>query len=138
MCVRLKGSRMKPGQVHAFLTSRGTGAGIWGFNDGAQYNVRSESIPSIWRKIEGNRGILYVDSFWEADKEFARKDGKDLAIGVLYNQNAEFAVITVPAKGIVLPHHKRMPLLLDDEALNSFLEKGLLSEMNLTLLQMVA
>lgn len=76
MCVKLKGSKMTPGQVHAFLTKLGKAAGTWGFRNGAQYNVRSESMPTIWRKIEGNRGILSVDSFWKLEKNSSAKTVK--------------------------------------------------------------
>lgn len=121
MCVKLKGSKMSPGQVHAFLTRLGKASGTWGFRNGSQYNVRSESISTIWRKISTNRGILSVESFWEKDKQFIHKDGKLFNIGVLYNDQAEFSVITVPAQGIVQAHHHRMPLLVDDNAVADFL-----------------
>ena len=130
MCVKLKGSKMTPGQVHAFLTRLGKASGTWGFQNGSRYNVRSESIPTIWRKISTNRGILSVDSFWEKDKQFVREDGKPFNIGILHNDNCEFAVITVPAEGIVKPYHHRMPLLIDDNLANDFLTTGIMTQLS--------
>lgn len=138
MCVKLKGSKMSPGQIHAFLTRLGKASGIWGFNDGSQYNVRSESIPTVWKKISTNRGVLSVDSFWEKDARFVRDDQSNLYIGVLYNNVPEFAVITAPAQGIVVPFHHRMPLLIEDKSVEDFLNNRPYTTLNHCCLKKVA
>jgi putative SOS response-associated peptidase YedK len=122
MCVKLKGNKMTPGQVQAFLTKLGKASGVWGFGNGKQANVRMESLSTIWRKIQMNRGILSVESFWERDKEFVRKDGKLFQLAVIFNPEYEFAVMTVPALGIVRDFHHRMPGCLVDDQAENFIE----------------
>lgn len=122
MCVKLRGSKMTPGQISAFMTRKGNVRGVWGFGKGSQYNARMESMSTVWKRLEGNRGVLTVDSFWESGKEFVRKDGGDFMIGVLYNQDMEFAVITAPANDVVKPCHARMPLILDNSSVQDFLD----------------
>ena len=125
MCVKLKGNKMTPGQVHAFLTKLGKASGVWGFRDGQQANVRLESLTTVWRGIQMNRGILSVESFWEKDKEFVRKDGKLFKLAVIYNPQMEFSVMTVPGNELVKQFHHRMPGCLVDDRAEDFLEGGL-------------
>jgi putative SOS response-associated peptidase YedK len=122
MCVKLRGSGMTPGQIMAFMTKLGKASGIWGFENGSRFNARYESLNDIWNKIQMNRGILTVDSFWEKGKQFVRQDGKLFNIGVIYNPKMEFAVITNPANYIVKPYHDRMPLIISDDSTKKFLE----------------
>lgn len=122
MCVKLKGGKITPGEVLAFFTKLGKASGVWGFNNGSQYNVRLDSLPTVWKKWQYNRGVLSVDSFWEKDKQFVRDDNGLFKIGVLYNDNAEFAVITTDANQIVKPYHHRMPLILTDKGAEDFLD----------------
>lgn len=122
MCVKLKGGKITPGEILAFFTKLGKASGVWGFNNGSQYNVRLDSLPTVWKKWQYNRGVLKVDTFWEKDAQFARKDGDLFRIGVLYNDNAEFAVITIDANQVVKPFHHRMPLILTEQGAEDFLE----------------
>ena len=110
MCVKLRTSKMKPGDLFGFRTSGGPTAGKWGLFGGQQYNARSERLDELYR--EYRRGIVFVDSFWEGGKEFKRTTGKDFAIGIIFNPQCEFAVLTCPANEIVKPYHHRMPLIL--------------------------
>lgn len=138
MCVKLKGSKMSPGQVHAFLTRLGKASGTWGLRSGAHYNIRSESMNKVWREISMNRGILSVDSFWEKDKQFVHKDGLLLNIGILYNNESEFAVLTSSAEGIVKPYHHRMPLLVEADYIEDFLNSTMIIELPPENLKLVA
>lgn len=113
---------MTPGQVMAFMTKLGKASGIWGFNNGSQYNARVESLDTTWKTLNHNRGILAVDSFWEKGKQFVRPDGKLFKIGVIYNPKAEFAVVTAPANEVVIPYHGRMPLILADNEVDYWLQ----------------
>lgn len=122
MCVKLKSSGLKPGQINMFLTSAGKGFGVWGFEKGKQYNARQESLPTIWNKPQYKRGIITVDSFWEKGKEFKHVGNKDIYLGIIYNPEAEFAVITCPANELVLPFHHRMPLILDYDNVLDFMD----------------
>jgi putative SOS response-associated peptidase YedK len=124
MCVKLKGNKMSPGQIHAFMTKLGMASGTWGFNNGSQYNVRMESLGSVWRKLQFSRGVLIVDSFWEKDRQFVHCNGLMLKIGVLYNDRAEFSIITMDANEVVKPFHHRMPLVMTDESVQVFLDNG--------------
>jgi putative SOS response-associated peptidase YedK len=121
MCVKLKGSELTPGQVFAFLTMLGKASASWGFRNGKQYNVRMDSIPTVWKKYQYNRGVLSVDSFWEKEKQFVSQSGNLLKLAVLYNEDNEFAVITTDATPIVKPYHHRMPFLLTDKGAEDFL-----------------
>lgn len=121
MCVKLKGNKMTPGQIQAFLTRLGKASGVWGFRNGQQANVRMESLTTVWKGIQMNRGILSVESFWERDKEFVHKDGKLFQLAVIHNPEYEFAVMTVPALGIVRDFHHRMPACLVDDHAENFL-----------------
>jgi putative SOS response-associated peptidase YedK len=130
MCVKLKGNKMTPGQVQAFLTKLGKASGVWGFDNGRQANVRIESLDTVWRGIKMNRGILSVESFWEKDKEFVRSDGKLFMLGVIFDEQYDFAVITVPANELVKPVHHRMPACLVDDRAEDFIEGKLPILMN--------
>lgn len=121
MCVKLSGAKLVPGQISTYLTKLGKRTGVWGFGKGQQFNARLESIPTIWRHIQNNRGVITVDSFWESGKEFVHKNGDLFLIGVLYNKDEEFTVITMPANDIVSPFHGRMPLVLDTSCVQDFL-----------------
>lgn len=122
MCVKLKSSGLKPGEIHMFLTSLGKGFGTWGFKGGQQYNVRLESIPNIWNDPKYKRGIITVDSFWESNKQFVHRDKKDIHIGILYNPEAEFSIITTEANELVRSYHGRMPLVLDFDNVLDFMD----------------
>jgi putative SOS response-associated peptidase YedK len=114
MCIKLKSSGdLEPGKIFPFHTNQGMGSGLWGLFKGTRYNARFESLSSTWRDIEGNRAIVEVDSFWEKEAQIAREDSKLLHLAIVYNDLAEFAVITRPANDIVSPYHHRMPLVLD-------------------------
>jgi len=121
MCVKLSGG-LRPGKIQGYSTKYGNGAGVWGFNNGSQYNVRLESINTIWQKYKENRGILQVEYFMEKDKKFIHTEGKTLNLGVLYNDMGEFSVITTEVGETVKPYHHRMPLIITDEQCVSFLE----------------
>jgi putative SOS response-associated peptidase YedK len=130
MCVKLRGSKMTPGQIAAFLTKVGKVSGVWGFQDGRQYNARWESLFTIWKKMEW--GILEADCFWEKSKRIVRVDRQPFQLGVIYNPQMEFSVITVPAQGVVKPIHHRMPLCVADA--NLFF-KGLVTTISPDLLK---
>lgn len=121
MCSRL-GAGFTPGKGMLFLTRKGVGSGSWGFRNGIQYNARFEGLATTWRSLNQNRGIIEMPSFWERSTQFARNDNSIMKLGIIYNKDAEFAVITVPANEVVKPFHHRMPLVLADEDVDKFLE----------------
>lgn len=123
MCAKVKRSKLTPGNIHRILTRQGVIAGLWGFDSGSRYNARIESIPTFWKSINSNRGIMQVDSFWEKDKEFIAADHTLLNLGVLYNDNMEFALITQPADELISKYHHRMPLIIPNDQVNTFMEK---------------
>lgn len=124
MCSQL-GAGFTPGKIMRFFTRTGGQSGTWGFQNGTRYNARLEGLASTWKSLNQNRGIIRVPSFWERDKEFVRNDSKELNIGVLHNGLGEFVVITTAATPVVRPFHQRMPLILDDEDVQKFLDGAL-------------
>lgn len=128
MCIKLKGSGMTPGQIQAFMTKLGKASGIWGFNNGTQYNARLESLDTTWGKYKDNKGILTVDSFWERGKQFVRRDGKLLQIGIIYNDKPEFAVVTMNANDVVKPFHHRMPVVLTEDSARDWMNGDILAK----------
>lgn len=110
---------MKPGDIFAIFSSTGMLSGIWGINKGRQYNARYESLPTIWK--DHKRGFVLANSFWEGKEEFVRINKEPFKIGVIYNDEPEFAVVTYQANEIVKPWHHRMPLILTDQGVHEFL-----------------
>lgn len=137
MCTKLRGMRVTPGDIIAFFIKSGKASGTWGFNNGSQYNVRLDSVPTIWKKIQYNRGILKADSFWEKDKQFVSTTGQLLNIAVLYN-GTEFAVVTTEANPIVKPFHHRMPLILTEHGAEEFLDNKDPRELDFNQIKLVA
>lgn len=129
---------MSPGQIEAFLTKLGKASGTWGFENGSRYNVRVESLGTVWRNLQFQRGILTVDSFWEKEKQFAESNGQMLKIGVIYNDRAEFSVITRPADDVVSPYHHRMPLILDEHSCEEFLADKAPENLSFPIIKLVA
>ena len=113
---------MTPGDIFGFRTSTGIRSGTWGLYNGGQANARYEKLDTLYREYE--RGIIFVDSFWESGKEFKRIDNKNFKIGIVFNPIVEFAVITCPSNEVVIPVHHRMPLILDDTHALEFLKGG--------------
>jgi putative SOS response-associated peptidase YedK len=122
MCISLgKQQKTIPGTYQVIRTPKGTQLNLYGFSNGYQYNVRSDSMNTVWKKLRDNRGIFLIDSFWEKGKEFTRSDNKLWNVAVLFNLQDEFAIITTQANPVVKPFHQRMPLCLTDEGVDQFL-----------------
>ena len=122
MCGRVKSIKAGPSSLFNFRTTAGISNGKWGLFNGQQYNARSERLDERWKNLA--RGVLYVDSFWESNKEFKRIDCKDFAIAVIYNPKNEFAILTCPANELVKPVHDRMPLIITDSSASAWLYNG--------------
>lgn len=127
MCVKMTTSKMTPGSLFGFRASGGATSGKWGLFNGTQVNARSERLDTIWKDYL--KGVIYVDSFWESGKEFKRSGGKNFAIGIIFNSQREFAVLTCPANEIVSPVHDRMPLIIADDAVDQWLQQGTIKQM---------
>lgn len=121
MCANIKSAKVAPGQALSYLTRSGRTNGIWGFRHGEQYNARQESLSTIWKVLQMNRGVITVDSFWEKGKEFIRKDGNAIHLAVIFNGKQEFAIITMPAGSEVAPYHHRMPVQINDADIQDWL-----------------
>lgn len=121
MCSNLGSMKIKPTTKLGFIKRNGSSSGTWGFRNGHIYNVRCESLRSVWKDIRNNRGIIYMDSFWENGKQFVRKDGKPFIMAVIYNDQEEIAVITMPANTLVEEYHHRMPMIIEDSQLETWL-----------------
>lgn len=121
MCVRLRGNKMKPGDMFGFKTLYGTGAGKWGLFNSTQANARVERLDGLWKDYK--RGIIYSESFWESGVEFKRAGSKDFVIGIIYNPKYEFAVVTCDSIGVVKLIHDRMPLLLTNDSIIPYFNK---------------
>lgn len=123
MCSRLGNKKLKPNNVFPYKSSSGTQYGLWGFNEGQVYNARAESLRTVWKDKHDNRGVIFVESFWEGNTRFKRKDNKLFAMAVIYNDKDEFALVTAPANDVVKKYHHRMPLLLADDQVEHWLSK---------------
>ena len=128
MCGHLRTSKMKPGAGFSFITPVGVIKGTWGFNKGEQYNARSERLDSIWKRYK--KGILPISSFWEGGMEFKRSKDHVFSLGIIYNPQNEFAIVTCPANTLVEPYHHRMPVMLADQSLSIWYEQGIITPMN--------
>lgn len=121
MCVKLRSNKMKPGDFFGFYTPGGRGGARWGMLDGTLYNARSEKLETLWSEYK--RGVIFAESFWEADQEFHRVGDKDFTIGIIISPDMKFAVVTAPANHIVSPYHHRMPLILRDDLADKWINK---------------
>lgn len=127
MCATLKGSKIKPGAVFRIHYSDTQSSSIWGFNNGEQYNARSEKLGLIYKQ-GFTRGYIKTDTFWEREGEFMHINGSDLKLAVLVNKENEFAILTKPANSLIRKFHHRMPVVLDNvsEYLSGFFNPQML------------
>lgn len=129
MCGKVTTKSSTPGSIIRFWTNRqDVVEGKWGFNNGQTYNARYERLDGIWRKH--SKGLLLLDSFWEGNQQFYKKDGGLFRVGIIYNPKNEFAILTRPANEIVKPYHHRMPLIFTDESVNAWLTQGEINQLD--------
>jgi len=122
MCYRIGAGFSAPKTRFRIATRKGEREMTWGLFGGDTYNSRLENLKSTWKKIEQNRGILSIESFWEGGAEFRRYSGINFQIGVIFNSEGEFSIVTVDANPTVRPYHHRMPLCLSNSDEISFIE----------------
>jgi len=108
-----------------------------GVNSGNLYNARSKGIvskPSYRIPIRQKRCVVLADSFYVFDKKgeayrvYNRDKGVILFAG-LYDQcytggkeQNTFTIITSPSNREVARHHDSSPVILDEEAMNLWLD----------------
>lgn len=119
MCGRLgvSGNIVMPGTVMQFSGGKGKRVGIWGIPGYGKFihNARIESLNGYWRAIRDNRGIMPVNSFIEPEGPvFGLKDRSIIGLGVIYDHDNRFAVVTENSYGIVQSVHPRMPIIITD------------------------
>lgn len=119
MCVKMRGDKIVPGAVVRVTQKSGDSVSIWGFNNGDQYNARSERLHTLY--VSFTRGIVKMNSFWEGLGEFVPVQAKEFSIGVIVNKNNEFAVLTRNANKLIKQYHHRMPVLFTLEGEDKFL-----------------
>ncbi len=114
-------------------------------------NARSETVaekPAFRTSFRKRRCLVVADGFFEwkatgGPKQpyyFHRQDGLPFAMGGLWDrwEKADdgpletFAILTTAPNEVVKPIHQRMPLILEPEAISTWLDPELVSEDQLT------
>lgn len=117
MCGRLNiaGKVYIPGTKFHIQTHKGsdiiTNVGTWGIS--YAYNARIETVESKWDWVVNNRGILTVNGFYEKDRYITRFDKPIIDLGVLYDNEFNFVIITTDAQFPINRIHHRMPLIIE-------------------------
>ena len=98
----------------------------------AGINARVESLskPIYREKVREKRCLVVVDGFYEwralgGKKQpylIAREDRAPLVMAGIYDSSGRCAIITAPAAGVVASLHTRMPVLLEREAFDTWLD----------------
>ncbi|SFH35012.1 SOS response-associated peptidase [Modicisalibacter xianhensis] len=103
-------------------------------------NARVETVATsgyFKSAFQKRRCLVYADGWYEWDKAttpkqpyfLCRKDRKPLLLAGIYTERDDgklgFAIITEPARGAAREIHDRMPVLLDEERIESWLDPDL-------------
>lgn len=134
--VRLEKGLIKPSAKASIITGEGITTMRWGFpspkTNGLLINARRETVetkPSFRDSFTTSRCIIATSLFYEYDR-YKMKVGFTLPTspilfmaGIYTNGDGElrFTVLTTEANASVSPFHDRMPLLLSDRQLDSYL-----------------
>ena len=88
-------------------------------------NIRSEKLYSSWSSISENRCIVPVSGFyeWRGKKPYYFHTETPFYLGGLFESNS-FGVLTKESSGIMSKFHHRMPLLIDNESVNAWLNRN--------------
>lgn len=140
MELQLQAKDMHPTDTAPILMQSGTGLGCslqrWGFPgfDGKQviFNARSESAlekKMFQESVEHRRIVIPATWFyeWNHKKEkstFYRKDRKVLLMAGIYSRyqgENRFVVLTTAANESMKPVHDRMPLILEENEIMSWI-----------------
>lgn len=117
-------------QMDYTISGSQTRTGKWGLGDNSpQFNVRFESLKTIWAGYYKNRGVVELNGFFEHGYYFHEKDDKPLMAAVLYDDVGDFALITRGANELVRAVHNRQPLLLDPAKYELWLDRALVFTM---------
>ncbi len=139
--VRNKDMSLRTGDIHPSETAtilRGTGrqltAGdmIWGFpgyqGSGLLINARAETIterPAFRDSVFSRRCVIPAKGFyeWSPGKEkYQFEDPENtLFMAGCYDPECRFVIITTIANESVLPVHERMPLLIPEEEIETWI-----------------
>lgn len=119
MCGRIKqfSKDVSVGDRMNFTTAAGVTNGVFGvtvLKGPPLYNAQVEHLSTTWKAYTKNRGILTVDGFYEKDTFFKYKDGSQLMIPVIFNDDYDFIIITRSAKSPVIGIHRRQPMIISD------------------------
>lgn len=107
-------------------------------------NARSETVhekPAFRELLRGKRCLIPADGFYEwqalADgtkqpMRIVRKDRAPFAMAALYDtwistdgeRRSSCVILTTAANGLISPIHHRMPVILDPQAANRWLDRG--------------
>lgn len=124
MCSNIRLSRsmsIKAGSkatYSTFMESMFTKSGVFGFNGGFIYNVRSERLTfnnTKWLGEDLNRGLISIIGFSEGGQEFVLNNYEPMYAAILYNNKGEFAIMTENSSATVGQFHKRMPVLIGSD-----------------------
>lgn len=125
MCSRIGNKKFSPREIFGLRMRGGKAASTWGFYNGDQYNARSEKLYTSYKKFTDNKGILTIESFWESGREFVHHEGSKLYLATITNNENEFAILTMDAIPQVKKFHPRMPVVLNPNMLEAFLESDI-------------
>jgi putative SOS response-associated peptidase YedK len=98
-------------------------------------NARSESVAqSLFFKahLTQRRVIVRADGFFEWDRDQQKHlvslaDSEPLYLAALYDETHHFAILTTEAQGAFRQIHHRVPLILNAEQRQSYLDEGLMA-----------
>lgn len=133
MCANAKigNQTVKPGLFMPIYTRYGTDLKHWGMGD--VHNSRIESLKTTWRNYD--RIYCKLTEFYESDVLFKVEDLKHIPIAGMFD-GVNFTLMTRSALGIVLPYHKRMPVILAEP--EEFLISGRIIEIDYNRLRYAA
>jgi putative SOS response-associated peptidase YedK len=122
MCGKLniKGRVYVPGTRLPYTSYNGDMWGVWGI--GNAYNARVENASTTWKRLIDNRGIILVEGFYEKDKYIHRRP---LALGLLYNEQDNFVILTRDSQPSIARIHPRMPLIIENDKIEDWILHGL-------------
>lgn len=137
MCGRLgvSGRLVVPGTTMQFSIGKSKRIGVWGtpfrasnvIGEGYNYNARSENLHLPFWKNFPKRGVVYADYFIENKVcAFGYKSREPVGMGIIYNDNDEFMIVTQNACESVQHIHSRMPVIVTNYNANLWLEAAMI------------
>lgn len=122
---------VRPGDLIPVYSKAGSRLANWGI--GRAHNSRVESFLKTWRNYD--RIYCKLTEFYESDVLFRVEDLKHIPIAGMFD-GVNFTLMTRSALGIVLPYHKRMPVILAEP--EEFLISGRIIEIDYNRLRYAA